>query len=176
MMTQTKTRPQRFVWLRILALLAGAVCVGVLVHGVHFVKLQDVETAIGRDLGPGSDENTVRRFMDAHYILYTGYSQEFHRMYGKICRTSIAGITKGRILVQFDFDEKGRMVSHRAVFLHERVARLDDPRSVEEALHGSQLGEFWKYRVGDYRLICQIQDDRLVVLVLRVGHRKKIYR
>jgi len=35
-------------------------------------------------------------------------------------------------------------------FLHERVARLGDPRSVGEALHGSQLGEFWKYRVGDY--------------------------
>lgn len=61
-------------------------------------------------------------------------------------------------------------------FLHERVARLDDPRSVGEALQGSQLGEFWKYRVGDYRLICKIQDDRLVVLVLRVGHRKEIYR
>jgi mRNA interferase RelE/StbE len=61
-------------------------------------------------------------------------------------------------------------------FLHERVARLDDPRSIGEALHGSQLGEFWKYRVGDYRLICKIEDDRLLVLVLRVGHRKEIYR
>jgi mRNA interferase RelE/StbE len=61
-------------------------------------------------------------------------------------------------------------------FLHERVARLDDPRSIGEALHGSQLGEFWKYRVGDYRLISKIEDDRLVVLVLRVGHRKEIYR
>ncbi len=61
-------------------------------------------------------------------------------------------------------------------FLHERVARLDDPRSIGEALHGSQLGEFWKYRVGDYRLISKIEDNRLVVLVLRVGHRKEIYR
>ena len=61
-------------------------------------------------------------------------------------------------------------------FLHERVARLDDPRSIGEALHGSRLGEFWKYRVGDYRLICKIEDNRLVVLVLRVGHRKEIYR
>jgi mRNA interferase RelE/StbE len=52
-------------------------------------------------------------------------------------------------------------------FLHERVARLDDPRSIGEALHGSRLGEFWKYRVGDYRLICKIEDDRLVVLVPR---------
>jgi mRNA interferase RelE/StbE len=61
-------------------------------------------------------------------------------------------------------------------FLHQRVARLDDPRSIGEALHGSRLGEFWKYRVGDYRLICKIEDDRLIVLVLRVGHRKEIYR
>src|SRR5271168_4392340 len=44
-------------------------------------------------------------------------------------------------------------------FLHERVARLDDPRSLGKALRGSRLGEFWKYRVGDYRLICKIEDD-----------------
>ena len=61
-------------------------------------------------------------------------------------------------------------------FLHARVAKLDDPRSIGEALHGSRLGEFWKYRVGDYRLICKIEDDRLVVLVLRIGDRKEIYR
>jgi mRNA interferase RelE/StbE len=61
-------------------------------------------------------------------------------------------------------------------FLYERVAKLDDPRSIGEALHGSRLGEFWKYRVGDYRLICKIEDERLVVLVLRVGHRKEVYR
>ncbi len=61
-------------------------------------------------------------------------------------------------------------------FLHERVARLDDPRSIGKALQGSRLGEFWKYRVGDYRLIAKIEDDRLIVLVLRVGHRKEIYR
>ena len=61
-------------------------------------------------------------------------------------------------------------------FLQERVARLDNPRSIGKALHGSRLGEFWKYRVGDYRLICKIEDDRFVVLVLRAGHRKEIYR
>jgi mRNA interferase RelE/StbE len=61
-------------------------------------------------------------------------------------------------------------------FLHQRVAKLDDPRSLGAALRGPELGEFWKYRVGDYRLISKIEDDRLVVLVLRVGHRKEIYR
>ena len=61
-------------------------------------------------------------------------------------------------------------------FLQQKIARLEDPRSVGRALRGSRLGEFWRYRVGDYRLICKIEDERLFVLVLRVGHRKEIYR
>jgi len=61
-------------------------------------------------------------------------------------------------------------------FLIERVAKLDDPRSIGQALRGSRLGEFWRYRVGDFRLICRIEDDRLLVLVLRLGHRREIYR
>ena len=61
-------------------------------------------------------------------------------------------------------------------FLRERVAKLDDPRSVGKALQGPRLGEFWKYRVGDYRLICKIEDDRLIVLVLRVRHGREVYR
>jgi mRNA interferase RelE/StbE len=61
-------------------------------------------------------------------------------------------------------------------FLQERIAKLDDPRSFGKALHGSRFGEFWKYRLGEYRLICKIEDERLLVLVLRVGHRKEIYR
>jgi len=61
-------------------------------------------------------------------------------------------------------------------FLFGRLAKLENPRRVGEALRGSQFGEYWKYRVGDYRLICKIKDDRLLVLVLRVGHRREIYR
>ena len=61
-------------------------------------------------------------------------------------------------------------------FLFERVARLDNPRSIGEALHGPRFGELWKYRVGDYRLICKIEDNRFLVLVVRIGHRRKIYR
>ena len=61
-------------------------------------------------------------------------------------------------------------------FLHGRVATLDDPRSIGEALKGSKLGEFWKYRVGDYRVIARIEDDALRVLVVRVGSRDKVYR
>jgi mRNA interferase RelE/StbE len=60
-------------------------------------------------------------------------------------------------------------------FLFERIAVLDDPRSIGEALRGSRLGEFWRYRVGDWRVICKIEDERLIVLALRVGHRREIY-
>jgi mRNA interferase RelE/StbE len=61
-------------------------------------------------------------------------------------------------------------------FLRLRVAPLEDPRSIGEALAGAHLGSFWKYRVGDWRLICDLQDERIVVRVLRVGHRRVAYR
>jgi len=61
-------------------------------------------------------------------------------------------------------------------FLRERVAVLDDPRSVGEALKGSKLGEFWKYRVGDYRIITNIEDGVMRILVLKVGNRREVYR
>jgi len=61
-------------------------------------------------------------------------------------------------------------------FLAERLSKLKDPRSLGAALRGTRLGEFWKYRVGDYRLICRIEDDRVLILVLRIGHRREVYR
>jgi mRNA interferase RelE/StbE len=61
-------------------------------------------------------------------------------------------------------------------FLRERIAALDDPRSVGEALKGSKLGEFWKYRVGDFRIIANIEDGALRILVLKVGNRREVYR
>jgi mRNA interferase RelE/StbE len=61
-------------------------------------------------------------------------------------------------------------------FLQKRVAALEDPRSIGQKLQGKMLGEFWKYRVGDYRLITKIEDDRLLVLVLEIGHRRENYR
>ena len=61
-------------------------------------------------------------------------------------------------------------------FLRQRVAVLEDPRRMGAPLRGSSLGEFWKYRVGDYRLICRIEDDVLLVLVLRLGHRSAVYK
>jgi mRNA interferase RelE/StbE len=61
-------------------------------------------------------------------------------------------------------------------FLYERLAPLENPRSIGAALQGQRLGEFWRYRVGDYRLIAKLEDERLIVLVLRIGHRREIYR
>ena len=61
-------------------------------------------------------------------------------------------------------------------FLHERIAPLEDPRSIGEPLKGSQFGEFWRYRVGDYRVIVRIEDYVLLILVLRIGHRKNVYK
>lgn len=61
-------------------------------------------------------------------------------------------------------------------FLHDRLAPLEDPRSIGEALRGSRLGEFWKYRVGDYRVIARIEDNQVIVFVLRIGNRREVYR
>ena len=86
---------------------------------------------------------------------------------------------------QIEFDESAkkelakleRQVARRLIdFLKNRVLNLRDPRSVGQALRGSTLGEFWKYRVGDFRIIASIEDDRMIVFVLRVGNRSDIYR
>jgi len=70
-----------------------------------------------------------------------------------------------------------RQVALRIVrFLRERVAVLENPRSIGEALVGPTLGDYWKYRVGDYRIIVDIQDARLRVLVVRIGNRREVYR
>jgi mRNA interferase RelE/StbE len=60
-------------------------------------------------------------------------------------------------------------------FLRERVQAADNPRQWGKPLHGDK-GGLWRYRVGDYRLICDIQDERVTVLVVSVGHRKDVYR
>ena len=61
-------------------------------------------------------------------------------------------------------------------FLHERVSALDDPRSMGEALRSSRLWAFWKYRLGDYRVITNIEDGALHILIVRIGNRREVYR
>jgi len=58
-------------------------------------------------------------------------------------------------------------------FLDERIQGSEDPRQFGKALRGD-LGEFWRYRVGDFRILCQINDGELVVLVVKVEHRREI--
>ena len=61
-------------------------------------------------------------------------------------------------------------------FMDDRIADQEDPRSTGKALTGPMLGTFWRYRVGDYRIICDIQDGALCILVIELGDRKEVYR
>lgn len=80
-------------------------------------------------------------------------------------------------LAQKNLDQLDPQIARRILaFLNERVAPLDDPRSIGEALRGSRLGDFWKYRVGDYRIISSIEDNALCVLVVKIGNRREVYR
>ena len=76
---------------------------------------------------------------------------------------------------QREFERLDKTVALRiSKFLYQRVASLENPRLIGERLHGT-LGDYWKYRVGDYRIICTLEDDRLVVVVVRIGHRRDVY-
>lgn len=59
-------------------------------------------------------------------------------------------------------------------FMDLRIAVAADPRQSGKPLKG-ELGEFWRYRVGDYRILCEIRDDELVILAATIGHRREIY-
>ena len=76
-----------------------------------------------------------------------------------------------------ELDKLDPQVARRILtFLYERLAQSDEPRSLGEALAGSKLGGFWKYRVGDYRIITSIEGGKLTVLVLKIGNRREVYR
>ena len=59
--------------------------------------------------------------------------------------------------------------------LEHRIATLDDPRSIGSALVGEHAG-YWRWRIGDYRVIARIEDERITILVVRVAHRREVYR
>ena len=61
-------------------------------------------------------------------------------------------------------------------FLFDRVAFLEDPRSVGDALVGAEFGEYWKYRIGDYRIIANIDDKKIIITIVKIGNRKEVYR
>lgn len=61
-------------------------------------------------------------------------------------------------------------------FLENRLSIADNPRTFGAALKGSALGDFWKYRVGEYRIITSIHDAEITIVVMKIGNRKDIYR
>ena len=61
-------------------------------------------------------------------------------------------------------------------YMDERVAVLADPRSLGKNLKGPKMGEYWRYRVGDIRIICNISDGQMTVLVIEIGNRREVYR
>jgi mRNA interferase RelE/StbE len=71
----------------------------------------------------------------------------------------------------------GRVEAKRiTVFLRTRIAMLDDPRQLGEALQGTRYAGLWRYRVGDYRVLADIRDEVVTVIVVGVGHRGEVYR
>lgn len=83
-----------------------------------------------------------------------------------------------RIETTKNFDKQLRKIppeaARRLFKLFAALEVIDDPRSRGKALTGPLKG-FWRYRFGDYRVVCEIQDERLVVLAIIVGHRSRIY-
>jgi len=77
----------------------------------------------------------------------------------------------GKDLMKLDRAAAARIVKT----LEERIASLTDPRSLGAPLKGEHEG-YWRWRIGDYRVIARIEDEKVTILVVRVGHRKEVYR
>ena len=76
-----------------------------------------------------------------------------------------------------DIAKLDRPTAKRIVdFLRDRIAPLDNPRVLGHALQGKVLGNLWTYRTGDYRIVCEIQDKAVRILVVQVGNRREVYR
>lgn len=80
-------------------------------------------------------------------------------------------------LARRDLRALDRQIAVRILrFLNDRVAILDDPRGIGETLKGARLGDFWKYRVGDCRIIASIEDRAVRILVVKIGNRRDVYK
>ena len=70
----------------------------------------------------------------------------------------------------------GQEAEKRVVrFMRERVSHLENPRIIGESLKDSRFAGLWRYRAGDYRILCDIQDRKIRILVVQVGHRRAVY-
>ena len=77
--------------------------------------------------------------------------------------------------VEKDLKKLGHTAQKRIFkFLKEKIATANDPRIHGKALSGNLIG-FWRYRVGDYRIISKIEDEVFIIVVIKVGHRKEVY-
>lgn len=75
-----------------------------------------------------------------------------------------------------EFDKLDKPIKKKLFsYIEKKIATLNDPRQLGAPLDG-KLGGYWKYRIGDYRLICQIEDKTFTILVVKVGHRKHVYK
>ncbi|MBF0429285.1 MAG: type II toxin-antitoxin system RelE/ParE family toxin [Magnetococcales bacterium] len=79
--------------------------------------------------------------------------------------------TAAKQIARLDPPNKARLVR----FMRERLHGTQDPRSVGQPLKGEFAG-LWRYRVGDYRLVCHLREEIVTVIVLEVGHRREVYR
>jgi len=84
-------------------------------------------------------------------------------------RIEYTGAAK-RTLKKLDKSTARRIVD----YMNNQVVVQEDPRNLGKALTGV-LGGYWRYRVGDYRVICDIKNEEITVLVLRIGHRREVY-
>jgi len=74
-------------------------------------------------------------------------------------------------LKKLDKAEAKKIVS----FMSDRIANLDNPRLTGKSLTGN-LVDLWRYHIGDYRLICEIKEDKLILICVAAGHRKNVYK
>lgn len=77
--------------------------------------------------------------------------------------------------VQRSMKKLDKQIARRIVAKLHEISQLEDPRSMGKALTGNLAG-VWRYRVGDYRILCDINDGRLVILVVDVAHRREVYK
>ena len=77
-----------------------------------------------------------------------------------------------KILQKLDKQVAARIIN----FIENRLAVAENPRLLSSALQGSELGDFWKYSLGDYRIIASIQDVQVTITIVKVGNRKEVYR
>ncbi len=80
------------------------------------------------------------------------------------------------VKVQKQLKKLDKQVSKKIVaWLNEKIDNCENPRCYGKALVGN-LGEFWRYRIGDYRVLAKIEDTQLLVLAVKINHRKQVYK